>query len=193
MYLIPVIAKFYPHFSLNLIRWIGLVDILGLIDVIDFSIISAAFGVIVGVVNSIYSSRRAEKQRQTEIEARQAQLFMGIFSYVLDPEFLDMYWKVLGMQWEDYEDFVTKYMWTDERKYQLLALRYFDGIGVMTYNGLIDISLVRDLMGPSVIRFWEKFEPIIKERRIKLDWPDMWMPTEYLYNKVKEKKRTFEI
>jgi hypothetical protein len=170
-----------------------LVDILGLIDLVDFSIISAALGVLVGVVNSIFASRRAEKQRQTEIEARQAELFMGVFSYVLDPEFLDMYWKVLGMNWEDYNDFVTKYMTTDERKYQLLALRYFDGIGVMTYNGLIDIRLVRDLMGPSVIRFWEKFESIIKERRIKLDWPDMWMPLEYLYNKVKEKKRTFEI
>ena len=79
-----------------------MVDILGLIDVIDFSIILVALGVLVGVVNSIFASRRAEKQRQTEIEARQAELFMGLFSYMLDPEIYEMYRDVqYRWQWEN--------------------------------------------------------------------------------------------
>jgi len=72
-------------------------------------------------------------------------------------------------------------------------LRYFDGIGVLVYNGLIDVNLVRDMMGPSIISVWEKFETIIKRRRTDINWPDMWMPFEYLYNRVIEEKRTFEI
>ncbi len=66
-------------------------------------------------------------------------------------------------------------------------------IGVLVYNGLIDVNLVRDLMGPTIISVWEKFEPILKRRRTDINWPDTWMPFEYLYNRVREEKRTFEI
>jgi len=164
-----------------------------LIDVVDFSIISAALGVIVGVVNSIYASRRAEKQRQAEIDARQAQLFSDLSTYVLDPEIYDIYRDVVRMQWGDYDDYIRKFIGTGENKSQILIFRYFDGIGVLVYNGLIDVNLVRDMMGPSIISVWEKFETIIKRRRTDINWPDMWMPFEYLYNRVIEEKRTFEI
>lgn len=47
-------------------------------DIQTISIVIAAVGVFIAAMNSVYSSREAWQQRQTEIETRQAELFMQI-------------------------------------------------------------------------------------------------------------------
>ncbi|UCH57168.1 MAG: hypothetical protein JSV18_07505, partial [Candidatus Bathyarchaeota archaeon] len=50
-----------------------MVELFGLIDVQTISMASAAIGVLAGIVNWIVRTRRAERQKQTELETRQLQ------------------------------------------------------------------------------------------------------------------------
>jgi anti-sigma regulatory factor (Ser/Thr protein kinase) len=49
-------------------------------DIQTISITLAGVGVFIAALNSIISSRHAHKQRQTEIETRQAELFSNIYN-----------------------------------------------------------------------------------------------------------------
>ena len=40
---------------------------------------------------------------------------------------------------------------------------YFEGIGVLISRGLFSLDLVEDLMGNTVIEFWDKFGHLYKE------------------------------
>ena len=62
---------------------------------------------------------------------------------------------------------------------------YLEGIGVLMKKGLIDPSIVDDLMSGVIIRYWEKYEPLILEYRKRYDWPQSDEYVEYLYNKIK--------
>jgi type II secretory pathway pseudopilin PulG len=50
------------------------------LDIQTISIVIAAAGVFIAAINSVYSSREARQQRQTEIETRQAELFMNVYN-----------------------------------------------------------------------------------------------------------------
>jgi hypothetical protein len=171
-----------------------LVDLLGLINLVDFSIISAALGVLVGVVNSIFASRRAETQRQTEIETRQAQLFMDIYGHFRDPEFQMAYQDIMHKwKWEDYDEYVEKYCQVDDVGVKKFFYhRFYSGIAILVAKGSIDTELLNELVGGNVTVVWEKFKPMIERRRIDLNQPLLWKDIEFLYNKFKPLKR-FEI
>ena len=161
----------------------------GLMNLVDFSIISAALGVLAGVINSIFASRRAEKQRQTEIETRQAQLFMELYNRFSEEDFYKKHLTVRHLYtWTDYNDFIEKY-WLENNleDYSKISslLMYYSGIGVLVERKLIDIKMVSDIMGPSIYRIWEKYEPMILEHRKNRNDPWLWEHFEYLYNEVK--------
>ena len=63
--------------------------------------------------------------------------------------------------------------------------RYFSGIGVLLKKGLIDISLLDTLLWPPIMRIWEKYEPIVKGRRIALGFK-LWADVEYAYHELKK-------
>jgi len=163
-----------------------------MIDVQAISMASAAIGILIGVVNWIRKSSTAERLRKTEIETRQARLFMDIYASFIDPELTEMYEDMLAYwEWKDYEDYVKKYV-EPKGIQQVTVQRFFNGIGVLVLRGLIDVTLVNDLMGEAIIRTWEKFKPIYERRRIDLNWPQLWLPTELLCDKMKSLKTTYE-
>jgi len=71
------------------------------------SVVIAAASVVIGVINSIYSSRIAEKQRQTQIDSRQAQLFMQIYNQFTMEKYKQLI-EVNSWEWKDYDDFTEK-------------------------------------------------------------------------------------
>lgn len=165
-----------------------MVDLLGLTNLVDFSIISAALGVLAGVINSIFASRRAEKQRHTEIETRRAQLFMGLYEKYRERDFR-LLWNQLMFQWEweDYDDWRQKYgSQANPKAWSINSsmMGFFEGIGVLLKYDLIDIDLVHDLVGNLAIRFWERNKPIVVGQR-KQSGIKMWKDYEYLYNLLK--------
>lgn len=146
----------------------------------------AATSVVVGVMNSIMMSRRAERHRQTDVETRQAQLFMQIYNYYNDREFAKLLAELQFLwEWEDEVDFWEKYgpeknidaysMWAS-------VFNFFKGVGVLVKRKQIDISVVYDLMSSFLVPFWIKFEPMIKIHRERYNRPTAWEGAEYLYN-----------
>lgn len=165
-----------------------MVDLLGLISIVDFSIISAALGVIVGVINSIYASRRAERQRQTEIETRQAELFMNIYDKWSSIENNRTRRILEKWEWSDYDDWNEKYSREiNPEAYSQFATiaQWFEGIGVLIKRKLIDPTLVDDLMSMSSLWGWETFGPIVKEYRVRRNRPQYYEFWEYLYNEIR--------
>jgi hypothetical protein len=136
--------------------------------------------------NAQRNQELARKAQELAVETRQAQLFMQIFSKFSEENFIRNFFEIQDWQWEDTDDYIEKYEEPNEphTKWATLA-NYYEGVGVLVKRGLIDVSLVDDLMSGSTMRFWEKFEDFIMETRIRYNWPQRGEYIEYLYNQVK--------
>ena len=92
------------------------------------------------------------------------------------------------MTWDDYDDFVKKYGlegWEERVPFTHMNF-YYEEIGVLLEEGLIDVNLVIQLIGSPFRLYWEKFEPIVLERRIRDNNPTYFDNMEYLYNEIKK-------
>ena len=130
----------------------------------------------------------ANKTQQQALETRQAQFLMNILNTLRSVEFRNQWHLLERLEWTDFNDFLEKYdndvesisAWTS-------IMMFFDGIGVMVENGLIDIDMVYPLIGGSVRMTWERFEPLILgDREYLKSYTNAWEHFEYLYNEVKQ-------
>jgi hypothetical protein len=151
---------------------------------------------VVGIVYYLAIMRNAQKTRELTLksqeqatETRQAQLFMYIYDRWSSQEYNQHFWALREWEWKDYEDFTEKYGGDKHPDliYHFSAIgTFFEGIGVLVKRGLIDPTLVDDLMSNSVVVYWEKLgESIIKERRRRDNFPQLYEWVEYLYNIIK--------
>jgi hypothetical protein len=163
-------------------------------DIQTFSIVIAAAGVFVAAINSVYSSREAKQQRQTEIETRQAELFMQMYNRWSTPDMMKSYGLVLfRSSWTDYDDWAQKYgpyhgdfdVWASG----MSVLTFFEGLGVLVRNGLIDIKLVEDLLSRRLVETWNKFRPIREEGIRRGRDPKAWDHAEYLYKLMMQRQQ----
>jgi len=128
------------------------------------SIVIAAAGVFIAAINSVYSSREARQQRHTEIQTRQAELFTNIYNRWNSRDIQTAYGNMRHLwKWDGYEDFLQKYSirppgtaknFESWFHFQILCT-YFDGLGLMVKQGLIDIAFVEKLFADRIIWFWE--------------------------------------
>jgi len=163
-----------------------------MVDIQTVSIAIASAGVFAAAIYYILHLRHQTKMRQIEVETRQAQLFMQLYDHYLnrdttrDENELLFHWK-----WKDFDDFWQKY--GPETNIEAFAKwdsleTYFKGVGVLVKRKLIDLDLVRDLMGTGVILHWEKFGSVVKEFRRRY-WPHAYEWYEYLYNEMKKREQ----
>jgi hypothetical protein len=117
-------------------------------------------------------------------ETRQAQLFMQIYSRWQDDSFVAKHDQFLSYEFKDLDDFLEKYGSEGLNVGRVIG-RYYEGIGVLVKRGLVDISLVDDLMSGTIIRVWEQMEPIMRDWRIRDNFPQYGEFIEYLYHQVK--------
>jgi hypothetical protein len=140
-------------------------------------------GILLGVFFGLRQLRDIVKSRNTD-------LFVDLYNQLTSKDFQRMYNDIMyNYKWEDYEDWLRKYgpdadpeAWANFNSVGY----FFDGIGVLVHKKLIDIQLVDDLMSSAVIWLWEKTGPIIKERRLRRNRPQIWEWVEYLYYRIKE-------
>jgi type II secretory pathway pseudopilin PulG len=79
-------------------------------DVQTVSIVIAAVSVVIGVINSIMSNQKADQQRQTEIDTRQAELFMQVYQRFNTREFRQALQNVLYIQeYRGWDEFLQQY------------------------------------------------------------------------------------
>jgi hypothetical protein len=88
--------------------------------------------------------------------------------------------ELMKREWGSYEDYQNKYSEAGGN----MVFPTIEGLGVLLKRRLIDASVPWDLFGSYIFLFWEKYVPIIRERRriIGLDYC-MW--TEHLVNEVR--------
>jgi hypothetical protein len=173
-----------------------------LVDITEISAIVAAAGVLVGVAYYILEIRQQTKvrqdlarQRETELETRQAQLFMQLYDHYYDRDTMkDESEIIYQWKWKDFEDFWEKYgVFTNVEAFTKFDswATYIKGVGVLVKRRLIDPDLVYDLMGTSIILLWEKYGSVIKEIRKRI-YPHAYEWCEELYNEMKKREQKLQ-
>jgi len=162
-----------------------------MVDITEISAVVAAAGVLVGVIYYVLDLRHQRTMRLTEIETRQANLFMQIYDHFYDEDFFSKLNEIVyKWDWKGFDDFWQKYGPSTNpeafAKWDSVG-SYFKGIGVLLEKNLIDLVLVDELIGTSIRRFWEKSRSFVKEVRVR-DWPHSMEGVEYLYNELQKRE-----
>jgi len=115
---------------------------------------------------------------------RQAQLFMQLHSQFNTSEFNKATDEIFfSWDWTDYDDFMRRYgpeTNMDAWAFWGSVFEYFHGVGILVEQRLIDAHLIYELMSGPIMRYWQKVEPILEERRKHLDFPDAIDSVKYL-------------
>ena len=156
-----------------------------MVDLQTISVTLAALGFLAGTTYYILILRNANKTRRT-------QLFMNIYNRFNDRDFQKHYLTMLHHEeWSTFEEWWRKYGPANVEHYSAWMAwgSYLAGIGMMVKQNQIDPQQVSDLLGSYIIWSWEKYEPIIKEIRARIDSrerPQLGDWLEYLYNEMKK-------
>ena len=149
--------------------------------------------IVVGIVLALMELRHLREQRKTELDTRQAQLFMQVYSPFASKEFQHTFGTAGRMSFEDYEDFRQKYygaegsLREDYESYVTVA-NYFEGVGMLVKRGLLDISFVENLLSTHIVQFWSKFGSHMMETRENWKRPRMWEWVEFLYRELEKQE-----
>jgi hypothetical protein len=154
----------------------------------------------------------ANKTQRMQLETRQAQLFMGLYETYRSPEFRKQWTDILNQEYTGFNDFWDKYglennpeAWAN---WQSVA-SFFHGIGVLVKKGLIEPSLLDELISPNVFGAWVVMGPIVKgfQEWVESDGGVMsyqfhdyekasvsrihksWSGFEYLFDTLKEREK----
>jgi hypothetical protein len=149
------------------------------------SYIMGSLGVFVAAVYYVGTLRNNQRTQQLQLETRQAQLFMQIYSQSHnDPTFLDAWRKVMSLNWGTYEELMNLQQNEENIRAIQRVQSFYEGLGVLVKAGFIDIRLVALLMTIMTRIWWEKYKPIIEEARRQMGYPRYLSESEYLYNEL---------
>jgi hypothetical protein len=157
-----------------------------LIAALSFAVTCAYY--IMNLNNNKKNQELTLKAQQQNLETRQAQLFMQIYSNFYSDPIQKARNEVAKWSYRDFDDFQSKYSYDVNPVASQLNSSlsfFFEGIGVLVLRGLVDPSLVDDLMSGPIISYWEKMRPYYLEYRVRHDWPQFGEYTEYLYGRIK--------
>jgi hypothetical protein len=157
----------------------------------------AATSVVAFVINSIITSRKTEKtqelalkSQQQTLETRQTQLFMQIYMRYLEPDlFSDNLFKLFKRSWKDAEDYAKKYDGNPDGANLDMVMTFWEGVSVLINRGIIDISLVYEIVPTNVTTLWGRFGSLIKEQRTRGAPPKLYILVEDLSSKLAEYAR----
>jgi hypothetical protein len=125
----------------------------------------AAISVVIGVINSILSSRREEIRSVTTLETRQAQLFMQLMDKYTTKEGLENLGVINRATWSSYGEWLE--LRRDEEYYEAYnwLANIYDGIGALLREGLLNVRMVALVDASGIIWDWEKYKDVIYEMR----------------------------
>ncbi len=97
--------------------------------------------------------------------SKKAQLFMEMYRDFKRPDIQKAYNDIVNVwQWDSIKEFNEKYgpdnNYEEFKKY-MLVYSVYEGLGVLIYRNLIDVTMIEELMRSDVVNFWEKMSPII--------------------------------
>jgi len=150
-----------------------------MVDIPEVSAVVAAAGVLIGVAYYILDMRNQKQVRQTE-------LVNGLYSSVKTKEFLEAWEKLATREiTTDLDEYRKKYGFVELN----IVFTFFDQVGILLRRRLVDIGLVQDFFGSTVIETWGKFKPLFDEEEKRLGRPHVYQAIEYLYNEMKKREQ----
>ena len=152
---------------------------------VDYQTISfyiGVFSVVFGVATWYFQSRRSQK-------ITQASLFMQIHAQWRDKQFIENFSDMYKWEWIDLEDYVKKYMTDDMSVIMTGVIFYFEGVGELLKEGLIEIDIVYSMFGDRFLMRAEKFAPVLVGIRDYYEAPERYRNTEYLYEEMKKRQK----
>jgi len=78
----------------------------------------------------------------------------------------------------------------DVRRSHVHFLQQMEMLGLLAYDGKIDLELVERTLGDFVARTWRRFQPILEEMRGSLDDPYLAEYFQWLAQRIDERMRT---
>ena len=125
---------------------------------------------------------------RNQTETRRANILMNLHSEWGKDEYQKASWTVMGLEYTDYDDFISKYGPTtkySELNHEIFKVGWFmNGLGSLVHKEYANIDLVDELFGYMVIWLWEILRPIIIGSRIRYNQPESLEWFEYLYNEI---------
>jgi hypothetical protein len=149
------------------------------------SYIAGALGVCVAAVYYVMNLRETRKTRKM-------QFLMQTLSNNLDEEGNMRYVTLMNMEWKDYDDFERKYGSDNNPEAytkRMTLWGYYSELGYLVAEGFVDADTLYDLSGDGMIWAWLKWEPIIKEIRVRYKQPEIWKWFDYLADRLMEVRR----
>ncbi len=134
-------------------------------------------GLLVGIFYYIMTLRNQSKARKTQVYLQ----MVNIFS---QPNRDEARRKFNDFEWSTAEDFIEDWRNPEGRKAIGAQGSWYEGLGVLVKENLLDIRIVALLLTGLIISFWDKFIPIIDETREAFGSPRFYIETEYLYNQL---------
>jgi len=134
-------------------------------DVQTATVVVTGISIIVGIIVFIFSRRQ-------EVETRQAELFMELYREWRSPTFRTAVMRMTyHCTWKDFDEFWQKYgPQTNLQDFVNTFVRqatFYEGVGVLVEQKLIDIKLVDRLMHNTIKSWWERMGPVYRELRTK--------------------------
>jgi hypothetical protein len=146
------------------------------LDIPSISAIVAATGVLVGVVLTVMELRNLTKQRRTD-------LVTNLYSIYASENFQKEWHTFMTEETNDYNTYRKKY----GVEIPPVAL-FFNELGVLLNEKLIDIRLVDNLFGRVIMYFWKRAEPLLESGRKELNQPRWGWGLEYLHDEMQKRQ-----
>ena len=172
-------------------------------------IVLTGLGLTASIIYYAIVLRNANKTQQLQLETRQAQLFMTLYETYRSQEFRMQWTSILKQEYTDFEDFWNKYGLSNNPEawanWQSVA-SFFHGIGILVKKGLIEPSLLEELISPNVFMAWVVMGPVVKGFQMWVENSDVmlsfhdyekeglsrayksWSGFEYLYDLLKKRE-----
>lgn len=155
------------------------------------SYIIGALGVFVAAVYyilNIQNNRRNQelslKAQQQTLETRQVQMFLSIYNKITEKEFTRAWNTVMNNNWSSYQEFSELRKKPEFYEAFLFINGFFEGIGVLVKEGMLDIRWIALLMASWTIEYWEKIREAIIEHKKIIGAKRLLSEYEYLYDEL---------
>jgi len=145
----------------------------------------AIFGVIAGFSYYVMTVRNANRARKQSVAS---ELSRELSSQEVVHAFLDL----LEMEWEDFDDYESKYDSTvnrDNYVKRTVILNMYNRMGYELHRGNIDVETIHHILGyQGTWLLWNKFKPIVPEYRKRYNIPNHLRWFEYLVNEMAKER-----
>ena len=153
------------------------------------SIIIGVFYYMMTLQNSNRTQQLTLKAQEQATETRQAQLFMQIYDKWIGPEYSGAWKTVRSFEYKDYNHFKAfwdTYAKENSPEVQAMAwiIGFYEGLGVLVKEGLVNIRMIALLMTMSTTQFFEKHLPYVDRFRDETGAEGFASETQYLYEEL---------